>query len=234
MLALAKCDSHFVEEEKFGHVGNRVRIEGEVFVACQVIGAAPHTACPFYQASAARNERERRQRLVESGEFGQREDLGRERLGFKFADVKEVRVTRLRVKTDTHLCKLAYDWKVGRPSEAKVEQDRKNSEEGEWVAAERRAEEFRIQKEMKKGERKARREEGKARRSELVTVIKEEKVRSQFDTHEKEVRRTGWVLPPGGGLKGGAPGPSSRVSTFWQYCESVTVFECYERMLVLI
>ena len=213
MLTLANCDPHFLKEEKYGHVGKTVKVDGKVFVACKVVGAAPHTTCPFYQASAARNERERRQRLVESGEYGQREDLGRERLGFNFVkEVKGVGVTRLRVKTDTHLCKLAYGWKVGGPSEAKVEQDRRNSEEGDWVAAERRAEEFRVQNEVKRSERKARREERKARRSDLGAVTKEEKVCTRFDTCEKEVR-TGWVLPPGGGLKGGAPGSSSRVST---------------------
>ena len=94
-------DLHLRKQEEFDHQGNTVKIGGEVYVACTVIGAPPHNSCPFYQTSAARNEKLYKEKLIEGGEFGAREDLGRARLGFQFAGVQVKEVKRKPVKKDT-------------------------------------------------------------------------------------------------------------------------------------
>ena len=81
-------DPHLRKQEDFGALGNTVKIGGETFVACKVIGAPPHTSCTMYAQCQARNEKLYRKKLIESGEFGKR-DNKIERLGFGFKNMKK-------------------------------------------------------------------------------------------------------------------------------------------------
>ena len=75
MNSIKHCgDPHWRKQEEFGVLGNTVKIEGELFVGCQVIGAPPHTSCPGYAKLKARNEKLYRMELINSGEFGKRDE----------------------------------------------------------------------------------------------------------------------------------------------------------------
>ena len=42
-------DPHLRKEEEFGVPGRTMKVGKEKFAVCTVIGAAPHTSCPFYR-----------------------------------------------------------------------------------------------------------------------------------------------------------------------------------------
>jgi hypothetical protein len=42
-------DPHLRKEEEFGVPGRAMKVGKEKFVVCTVIGAPPHTWCPFYR-----------------------------------------------------------------------------------------------------------------------------------------------------------------------------------------
>ena len=225
-------DPHLRRQEEFGQMGNTVKIGGEIYVACKVIGVPPHTSCPFYTDSAASHEKLNKKKLIESGEFGAREDLGMERLGFGFVNGhEEVQRSRKKVKLDTKLCKMAFDWDIEKPDAAKMEEDQRSREEGERMAALRKVEAIQRQKKLKKEEKsKAKTVKPKQKTSASVKKPpstqhqthmndwgrrKEHKVKEKVPEKEppsteqktqEEVRSHGWDLPPGWGLKGGSGG----------------------------
>ena len=216
-------DPHLRKQEDFGALGNTVKIGGETFVACKVIGAPPHTSCTMYAQCQARNEKLYRKKLIESGEFGKR-DNKIERLGFGFKNMKKEKLEKLKVNEDRELKQMAFKWSPSEPSQLKQEETQKSREKGEELAAER----------AKKKEKKI--------ETNKIKIIKQKKKnglveseKSQFKTHTNEVscklcnsetvhicledndikkwtRRGGW--PCFDGLRGGAPaGRSSNVST---------------------
>ena len=216
-------DPHLRKQEDFGALGNTVKIGGEIFVACKVIGAPPHTSCTMYAQCQARNEKLYRKKLIESGEFGKR-DNKIERLGFGFKNMKKEKLEKLKVNEDRELKQMAFKWSPSEPSQLKQEETKKSREKGEELAAER----------AKKKEKKI--------ETNKIKIIKQKKKnclveseKSQFKTHTNEVscklcnsetvhicpedndnkkftRRGGW--PCFDGLRGGAPaGRSSNVST---------------------
>jgi len=216
-------DPHLRKQEDFGALGNTVKIGGETFVACKVIGAPPHTSCTMYAQCQARNEKLYRKKLIESGEFGKR-DNKIERLGFGFKNMKKEKLEKLKVNQDRELKQMAFKWSPREPSQLKQEETQKSREKGEELAAER----------AKKKEKKI--------ETNKIKIIKQKKKnclveseKSQFKTHTNEVscklcnsetvhvcpedndnkkstRRGGW--PCFDGLRGGAPaGRSSNVST---------------------
>ena len=217
-------DPHLRKQEDFGALGNTVKIGGEEFVACKVIGAPPHTFCTMYAQCQARNERLYRKKLIESGEFGKR-DNKIERLGFEFKNVKKEKLEKLKVSEDRELKQMAFNWSPSEPSQQKQEEAQKARERGEKMAAER------AMKKQNKIE------------TNKIKIIKKKKKNSfvesgskpQFKTHTNEVscklcnsetvhicpedeenkmwtRRGGW--PRFVGLCGGAPaGRSLNVST---------------------
>ena len=216
-------DPHLRKQEDFGALGNTVKIGGETFVACKVIGAPPHTSCTMYAQCQARNEKLYRKKLIESGEFGKR-DNKIERLGFGFKNMKKEKLEKLKVNEDRELKQMAFKWSPSEPSQLKQEETQKSREKGEELAAER----------AKKKEKKI--------ETNKIKIIKQKKKnclveseKSQFKTHTNEVscklcnsetvhicpedndikkwtRRGGW--PSFDGLRGGAPaGRSSNVST---------------------
>ena len=197
-------DPHLRRQEEFGQAGNTVKIGGEVFVACRVIGAPPLTSCPFYTESAAKNEKLYKKNLIESGEFGSREDLGKERLGFKFADVKSDKVKAHKVKKDKKLCKLAFEWDTVQKNDAKEEQEKRSREEGEKMAALKKAEAIKIQKNIKNEERKAQKIKPMKKKCPVTKAPSD-----QYKTHVNEGRTHGWKLPPRWGLKGGVGGEAA-------------------------
>ena len=42
-------DPHLRKEEEFGVPGRTMKVGKEKFVVCTVIGAPPHSSCPFYR-----------------------------------------------------------------------------------------------------------------------------------------------------------------------------------------
>ena len=129
-------DPHLRKQEDFGVPGNTVKIGGETFVACQVIGAPPHTLCTMYAQCQARNEKLYRKKLIESGEFGKR-DNKIERLGFEFRNVKKEKLEKLKVSEDRELKQMAFNWSPSEPSQLKQEETQKSRDKGEELAAER-------------------------------------------------------------------------------------------------
>ena len=129
-------DPHLRKQEDFGALGNTVKIGGEEFVACKVIGAPPHTSCTMYAQCQARNEKLYRKKLIESGEFGKR-DNKIERLGFEFKNVKKEKLEKLKVSEDRELKQMAFNWSPSEPSQQKQEEAQKARERGEEMAAER-------------------------------------------------------------------------------------------------
>ena len=129
-------DPHLRKQEDFGALGNTVKIGGETFVACKVIGAPPHTLCTMYAQCQARNEKLYRKKLIESGEFGKR-DNKIERLGFEFRNVKKEKLEKLKVSKDRELKQMAFNWSPSEPSQQKQEEAQKARERGEEMATER-------------------------------------------------------------------------------------------------
>ena len=129
-------DPHLRKQEDFGALGNTVKIGGETFVACKVIGAPPHTSCTMYAQCQARNEKLYRKKLIESGEFGKR-DNKIERLGFGFKNMKKEKFEKLKVNEDRELKQMAFKWSPSEPSQLKQEETQKSREKGEELAAER-------------------------------------------------------------------------------------------------
>ena len=137
MNSIKHCgDPHWRKQEEFGVLGNTVKIEGELFVGCQVIGAPPHTSCPGYAQLKARNEKLYRMELINSGEFGKRDEKV-QRLGFHFSIVKKEKLQKLQVSEDRELKKMAFNWSPSEPSQQKQEETQKSREKGEELAAER-------------------------------------------------------------------------------------------------
>jgi hypothetical protein len=192
-----------------------------------VIGAPPHTSCPGYAQLKARNEKLYRIELINSGEFGKRDEKV-QRLGFHFSIVKKEKSQKLKVSEDRELKRMAFNWSPSEPSQQKQEETQKSREKGEELAAERA-----MQKEKKK-ETTIKIIKQKKKNS-FVESVKNQGRKPQFQTHMNEVscklcrsqtvhmcaddednkswtRRGGW--PCSGGLRGGAPaGRSSNVST---------------------
>ena len=229
MNSIKHCgDPHWRKQEEFGVLGNTVKIEGELFVGCQVIGAPPHTSCPGYAQLKARNEKLYRMELINSGEFGKRDEKV-QRLGFHFSIVKKEKLQKLQVSEDRELKQMAFNWSPSEPSQQKQEETQKSREKGEELAAERA-----MKKEEKKETTKKKIIKQKKKNS-FVESEKNQGSKAQFKTNKNEVscklcrsqtvhicaddednkswtRRGGW--PRSGGLCGGAPaGRSSNVST---------------------
>ena len=229
MNSIKHCgDPHWRKQEEFGVLGNTVKIEGELFVGCQVIGAPPHTSCPGYAQLKARNEKLYRMELINSGEFGKRDEKV-QRLGFHFSIVKKEKLQKLQVSEDRELKQMAFNWSPSEPSQQKQEETQKSREKGEELAAERK---------MKKKEKKETTEKNlikQKKKDSFVESGRNQGSKPQFKTNKNEVscklcrsqtvhicaddedkkswtRRGGW--PRSGGLCGGAPaGRSSNVST---------------------
>ena len=117
-------DPHLRKQEDFGALCNTVKIGGEAFVACNVIGAPPHTLCTMYAQCQARNEKLYRKKLIESVEFGKR-DNKIERLGFEFKNVKKEKLEKLKVSEDSELKQMAFNWSPSEPSQQKQEETQK-------------------------------------------------------------------------------------------------------------
>ena len=221
-------DPHLRKQEDFGVPGNTVKIGGETFVACQVIGAPPHTSCTMYAQCQARNEKLYRKKLIESGEFGKR-DNKIERLGFGFKNMKKEKLEKLQVNEDRELKQMAFKWSPSEPSQLKKEETHKSREKGEELAAER------AKKKEEKIETNQKKIIKQKRKNSFVESEKKQGSKPQFKTHTNEVscklcnsetvhicpedeenkmwtRRGGW--PRFSVLSGGAPaGRSSNVST---------------------
>ena len=82
------CDPHLRKQEEFGVPGNTVRLGKHTYVGCIVIGAPPHSNCPMYKENMARHEKMYRKKIVNSGEYGTRDNTIK-RLGFHFKDKKK-------------------------------------------------------------------------------------------------------------------------------------------------
>ena len=137
MNSIKHCgDPHWRKQEEFGVLGNTVKIEGELFVGCQVIGAPPHTSCPGYAQLKARNEKLYRMELINSGEFGKRDEKV-QRLGFHFSIVKKEKLQKLQVSEDRELKQMAFNWSPSEPSQQKQEETQKSRKKGEELAGER-------------------------------------------------------------------------------------------------
>ena len=90
----------------------------------------------MYAQCQARNEKLYRKKLIESGEFGKR-DNKIERLGFEFRNVKKEKLEKLKVSEDRELKQMAFNWSPSEPSQQKQEEAQKARERGEEMAAER-------------------------------------------------------------------------------------------------
>ena len=211
-------DPHLRKQEDFGVPGNTVKIGGETFVACQVIGAPPHTSCTMYAQCQARNEKLYRKKLIESGEFGKR-DNKIERLGFEFRNVKKEKLEKLKVSEDRELKQMAFNWSPSEPSQLKQEETQKSRDKGEELAAER------AKKKEEKIETNKKKIIKQKKKNSFVESEKKQGSKPQFKTHTNEVscklcnsetvhicpeddnkrgtRRGGW--PSFSGLSGGAP-----------------------------
>ena len=223
------CDPHLRKQEEFGVPGNTVRLGKHIYVGCIVIGAPPHSNCHMYRENIAKHEKAYRRKIVNSGEYGSRDNTIK-RLGFDFKDQKKEKIQKCQEKEDKYLKHLAFKWSLGEPSPEKKESDRKSREEGEKYAAKMivTAKDENKNKQIKKLKQ--------IKKIKNVQVDQKQSDKSQFKTHEHEVgckqcnkesvhmckedaenmmwtKRGGW--PYRGGLRGGAPaGRSSNVSTY--------------------
>ena len=214
-------DPHLRKQEDFGVLGNTVKIGNETFVA------PAHTLCTMYAQCQARNEKLYRKKLIESGEFGKRDNKIK-RLGFEFRNVKKEKLEKLKVSEDRELKQMAFNWSPSEPSQLKQEETQKSRDKGEELAAER------AKKKEEKIETNQKKIIKQKKKNSFVESEKKQEGKPQFKTHTNEVscklcnsetvhicpeddnkrgtRRGGW--PRFSGLSGGAPaGRSSNVST---------------------
>ena len=222
-----QCDPHLRKQEEFGVPGNTVRSGKHTYVGCIVIGAPPHSSCPMYTENVARHEKAYRSKIINSGEYGKRDNTIK-RLGFHFKDKKKEKINKCQDTEDKNLKILAFKWSLGEPSQEKKESDKKARAEGEKYAAKMGT----ITPEEKKISQIKRRKQ----KNKTAQVNQKQSTQAQFKTHEHEVgckqcnkesvhmckedaenmiwtKRGGW--PYRGGLRGGAPaGRSSNVSTY--------------------
>ena len=129
-----QCDPHLRKQEEFGVPGNTVRSGKHTYVGCIVIGAPPHSNCPMYKENMARHEKMYRRKIVNSGEYGTRDNTIK-RLGFHFKDKKKEKIKKCQETEDKDLKSLAFKWSLGEPSQEKKESDKKARAEGEEYAA---------------------------------------------------------------------------------------------------
>ena len=223
-----QCDPHLRKQEEFGVPGNTVRLGKHTYVGCIVIGAPPHNNCHMYKENMAKHEKAYRRKIINSGEYGKRDNTIK-RLGFQFKDQKKEKIQKCQEKEDKNLKHLAFKWSLGEPSPEKKESDRKSRAEGEKYAAKMSvtATDEKKNKQIKKIKH--------IKKIKIVQVDQKQSDQAQFKTHTNEVgckqcinesvhmckedaenktrtKRGGW--PQSGGLRGGAPaGRSSNVST---------------------
>ena len=222
-----QCDPHLRKQEEFGVPGNTVRSGKHTYVGCIVIGAPPHSSCPMYTENVARHEKAYRSKIINSGEYGKRDNTTK-RLGFHFKDKKKEKINKCQDTEDKNLKILAFKWSLGEPSQEKKESDKKSRVEGEKYAAKMTA--ITLDEKKKTPVKKLK------QKKKMVQVDQKQSHQAQFKTHENEVgckqcikesvhmckedaenkmwtKRGGW--PHSGRLRGGAPaGRSSNVSTF--------------------
>ena len=220
-----QCDPHLRKQDEFGVPGNTVRSGKQTYVGCIVIGAPPHSNCPMYKENLARHEKMYRRKIVNSGEYGSRDNTIK-RLGFHFKDKKKQKIKKCQETEDKDLQRLAFKWSQGEPSQEKEKRDEKARAEGEKYAAKMST----IYQEGNKITQIKKRKHKKK----IVHVDQKQTYQAQFKTHKHEVgckqcitesvhmckedgennmwtKRGGW--PYRGGLRGGAPaGRSSNVS----------------------
>jgi hypothetical protein len=145
-------DPHLRSQVEFGVMGQEVKVGKENFVLCKVIGEQPHTHCNFYKESVANNERAYMAKLVESGEYGKREEV--ERKGFSFKKEKNEKIRKYKTKNDRILEGIAFSWKVKTPTKEKLMEDKKKQEEGEKLAATQKSENEKQQKKIENKEKR--------------------------------------------------------------------------------
>ena len=195
-----------------------------------MIGAPTHSNCPMYKENVARHEKMYRRKIVNSGEYGIRDNTIK-RLGFHFKDKKKEKIKKCQETEDKSLKILAFKWSLGEPSQEKKENDIKSRAEGEKFAAKMRSA---ITPEEKK--RTQIKKINQRNKNTKIQVDEKQSNQAQFKTHENEVgckqcnnknvhmcqedvenkmrtKRGGW--PHRGGLRGGgSAGSSLNVSTF--------------------
>lgn len=200
-------DPHLRSQEEFGVMGKEVKVGKENFVLCTVIGEQPHSNCNFYKESVASNERAYMAKLVESGQYGKREEV--ERKGFSFKKEKNENIKKYKTKNDRKLEGIAFSWKVKTPTKEKLMEDKKKQEEGEKLAATKKSENKKQQKKIENKEKRNKKKEQKLKRK--CKLTKEgAKVGQGVKCEMLKPVRGGWPsVPAGAGLKGGAPSSSS-------------------------
>ena len=86
--------------------GNTVRSGKHTYVGCIVIGAPPHSSCPMYKENMARHEKAYRSKIINSGEYGTRDNTIK-RLGFQFKTKRKKR-SRSAKTQKTKISKLLH------------------------------------------------------------------------------------------------------------------------------
>jgi hypothetical protein len=211
-------DPHLRSQEEFGVRGREVKVRKENFVLCTVIGEQQHTNCNFYKESVANNEKAYMAKLVESGEYGKREEV--ERKGFSFKKEKSKKIKKYKTKNDRKLEGIAFSWKVKTPTKEKLMEDKKKQEEGEKLAATKKSENEKQQKKIENKEKRIQKKEQKQRRKCKLTKEGSKVGQGMSGKVKCEMVkpvRGGWPpAPAGAGLKGGSPSsslPSVSLST---------------------
>jgi hypothetical protein len=207
---ITHSDPHLRSQEEFGVMGREVRVGKENFVLCTVIGEPPHQNCNFYKESVERNERAYMAKLVESGQYGQREDMDRK--GFSFKKEKHENIKRYKTKSDSKLQGIAFNWKAKQPTREEHILNTKNQQEGEKAAATKKSENEKQQKKIEnKEKRNKKKEQMQKRKYKLAATKKQEnkKLNKNMCEMVNPVRGRWPPVPAGAGLKGGAPSSSS-------------------------
>ena len=107
----------------------------------------------MYKENMARHEKAYRSKIVNSGEYGTRDNTIK-RLGFQFKNKKKQKIKKCQDTEDKKLKTIAFKWSLGETSQEKKECDRNSRAEGEKYAAKMRVITLKERKEEEKTNKK--------------------------------------------------------------------------------